>query len=106
MKLSDVVGEHGFIPSELGQIDQAKLYERQNADGILEILCIQKIGNAMRVDRQPLIAMEVHSHGQSTFFLPIGQGIKNQLILTENLEEYLNSTLPTNSNLNTVNLQA
>ena len=104
MKLSDVVGEHGFIPSELGQIDQAKLYERQNADGILEILCIQKIGNAMRVDRQPLIAMEVHSRGQSTFFLPIGQGIKNQLILTENLEEYLNSTLPTNSNRNTVSL--
>ena len=94
MKLSDVVGEHGFVRSELGQIDQAKLYERQNADGILEILCIQKIGNAMRVDRQPLIAMEAHSHGQSTCFLPIGQGIKNQLILTENLEDYLNSTLP------------
>ena len=106
MKLSDVVGGHGFIPSELGQIDQAKLYERQNSDGILEILCIQKIGNAMRVDRQPLIAMEVDSHGQSAFYLPIGQGINNKIILTENLEEYLNSTLPTNSNRKSVNLQA
>ena len=35
MKLSDVVGEHCFIPSALCQIDQAKLYERQNSDGIL-----------------------------------------------------------------------
>ena len=93
MKLSDVVGKHGFIQSERAQIDQAKLYERQNADGILEILCIQKIGNAMRVDRQPLIAMAVDGHQHSTFFLPIGEGIKNRMILTENLEEYLNLTL-------------
>ena len=105
MKLSDVVGEHGFIPSQLGQIDQAKLYERQNADGILEILCIQKIGNAMRVDRQPLIAMAVHGHKKSTFFLPIGEGVKNQIILTENLEDYLNSTLPDLTNRKPANLQ-
>ena len=100
MKLSDVVGQHGFIPSELGQIDQAKLYERQNADGVLEILCIQKIGNAMRVDRQPVVAMAMHGHEPSTLFLPIGTGINNQIILKENLEDYLNSTLPNHTNRN------
>ena len=100
MKLSDVVGEHGFIPSELGQIDQAKLYERQNDDGSLEILCIQKIGNAMRVDRQPVVAMAMHGHEQSTLFLPIGTGIKNHIILKENLEDYLNTTLSDHTNRN------
>ena len=104
MKLSDVVGEHGFVPSELGQIDQAKLYERQHADGILEILCIQEIGNAMRIDRQPLVAMGTYGDKNSTFFLPIGEGIKNQIILLDNLEDYLNSTLPANSNRNAINL--
>ncbi len=93
MKLSDIVGEHGFIPSKLGQIDQAKLYERHNADGILELLCIQKIGDAMRVDRQPLLAMAIHHNHSSIIFHPIGEGIKNFIVPNENLEDYLNTTL-------------
>ena len=54
MKLSDVVAQHGYQPSELGEIEKARLYERRNADGALELLCVQKIGNVFRVDCQAL----------------------------------------------------
>ena len=39
MKLSDVVAQHGYQLSELGEIEKARLYERRNADGALELLC-------------------------------------------------------------------
>ena len=93
MKLSDVVAVHGFSPSELGQIDNAKLYQRQNIDGVLELLCIQHKGQAMRVDRQPLLAMSSQGIEQPLVFLPIGEGISNKLIPKDQLEDYLNSTL-------------
>ena len=51
MKLRNVVAEHGFAPSQLGEIENAKLYARHNEDGVMELLCIQKVGNVMRVDR-------------------------------------------------------
>ena len=93
MKLSHVVAGHGFIPSGLGVIDNAKLYQRLNDDGVLELLCVQKIGNAMRVDRQPLIAAAIPGMGSEPMFLPIGKGLSNQMIPTDKLEHYLNSTL-------------
>jgi len=44
--------------------------------------------------------MAMHGHEQSTLFLPIGTGIKNHIILKENLEDYLNTTLPEHANRN------
>ncbi len=51
MKLTDIVSRHGFQVSNIANIKDAKLYTRINQDGVLEILCVQKIGNVMRVDR-------------------------------------------------------
>ena len=45
MKLTEVVAQHGFSPSDLREIQNAKLYQRQNPDGVLELLCVQKIGD-------------------------------------------------------------
>ena len=87
MKLSDVVAQHGYQPSELGEIEKARLYERRNADGALELLCVQKIGNVFRVDRQALA--ELPGLGM----LPLGQGVANELIPRAELESYLEATL-------------
>ena len=87
MKLSDVVAQHGYQPSELGEIEKARLYERRNADGALELLCVQKIGNVFRVDRQALA--ELPGLGM----LALGQGVANELIPRAELEGYLQATL-------------
>ena len=87
MKLSDVVAQHGYQPSELGEIEKARLYERRNADGALELLCVQKIGNVFRVDRQALA--ELPGLGM----LALGQGVANELIPSAELEGYLQATL-------------
>ena len=93
MKLSDVVAEHGFRPSELGSIENAKLYERHNIDGVMELLCVQKMGQVMRVDRQPLLAISTEDVQKTPMLLPIGTGINNQIVPRDNLEDYLNTTL-------------
>ena len=93
MKLSDVVAEHGFRPCELGSIENAKLYERHNNDGVMELLCVQKMGQVMRVDRQPLLAINTEDVQETPMLLPIGTGINNQIVPRESLEDYLNTTL-------------
>ena len=93
MKLSDVVAEHGFRPSELGSIENAKLYERHNNDGVMELLCVQKMGQVMRVDRQPLLTVSTEDVQETPMVLPIGTGINNQIVPRESLEDYLNTTL-------------
>ena len=93
MKLSDVVAEHGFRPSELGSIENAKLYERHNNDGVMELLCVQKMGQVMRVDRQPLLAISTEDVEKTPMLLPIGTGINNQIVPRDSLENYLNTTL-------------
>ena len=90
MKLTEVVARHGFSPSDLVEIQNAKLYQRQNPDGVLELLCVQKIGNVMRVDRQPLMAIPL---GDQPMLLPVGEGVKNLIIPTNEVEKFLNSTL-------------
>ena len=90
MKLTEVVARHGFSPSDLGEIQNAKLYQRQNPDGVLELLCVQKIGDVMRVDRQPLMALPF---GDQPVLVPIGEGVNNMIIRKEQVEKYLNSTL-------------
>ena len=93
MKLSDVVAEHGFRPSELGSIENAKLYERHNNDGVMELLCVQRMGQVMRVDRQPLLAISTEDVQKTPMLLPIGTGINNQIVPRDSLEDYLNTTL-------------
>ena len=93
MKLSDVVAEHGFCPCELGSIENAKLYERHNNDGVMELLCVQKMGQVMRVDRQPLLAISTEDVQKTPMLLPIGTGINNQIVPRDSLEDYLNTTL-------------
>ena len=90
MKLTEVVARHGFSPSDLGEIQNAKLYQRQNPDGVLELLCVQKIGDVMRVDRQPMMAIPL---GDQPILIPVGEGVKNLIIRKEQVEKYLNSTL-------------
>ena len=93
MKLSNVVAEHGFRPCELGSIENAKLYERHNNDGVMELLCVQKMGQVMRVDRQPLLAINTEDVQETPMLLPIGTGINNQIVPRDSLEDYLNTTL-------------
>ena len=93
MKLSDVVAEHGFRLSALGSIESAKLYERHNNDGVMELLCVQKMGQVMRVDRQPLLAISSKDDQETRMLLPVGKGINNQIVPRDSLEDYLNSTL-------------
>ena len=93
MKLSDVVAEHGFRPSELGSIENAKLYERLNNDGVMELLCVQKMGQVMRVDRQPLLAINPEDVQGKPMLLPIGTGVNNKIVPRDTLEDYLNTTL-------------
>ena len=85
MRLSDVVAKHGFSPSDLGKIKDAKLYQRQNNDGMLELLCVQRIGNVMRVDRIALASM-------MGALLPVSEPL-NQILPKEEVEDYLNKTL-------------
>ena len=93
MKLSDVVAEHGFRPCELGSIENAKLYERHNNDGVMELLCVQKMGQVMRVDRQPLLAINPEDVQGKPMLLPIGTGVNNKIVPRDTLEDYLNTTL-------------
>ena len=90
MKLSNVVAEHGFAPSQLGEIENAKLYARHNEDGVMELLCVQKVRNVMRVDRQPLLPFSTE---EFPMFFPIGTGVRNQIVPRDSLEDYLNITL-------------
>ena len=85
MKLTNVVAKHGFVPSALAQINNAKLYERNNSDGVTELLCVQKIGKGMRVDRMPLLIA-------SGLIVPIGEAVKQILPISE-LEGFLDITL-------------
>ena len=81
MKLSDVVAQHGYQLSELGEIEKARLYERRNADGALELLCVQKIGNVFRVDRQALA--ELVQTGCYTDSDPMIQELDRQIASTQ-----------------------
>ena len=87
MKLSDMVAQHGYQPSDLGEIHEARLYERRNVDGALELLCVQKIGNVFRVDRQALAKFP------GLGILPLGEGVANKIIPRDQLEGYLDATL-------------
>ncbi len=85
MKLTDVVKKHGFKPSELAEIKNAKLYQRVNPDGVNELLCVQKIGNVMRIDRLAVMNWD-------GMVLPVGQPV-NQILPKEDVEGYLDTTL-------------
>ncbi len=87
MKLTDIVSRHGFQVSNIANIKDAKLYTRINQDGVLEILCVQKIGNAFRIDRLPVIQLA------PDIIIPIGEGISNHIVSKEACENYLNLTL-------------
>jgi len=85
MKLSEVVAKFGFTKSDMASIKDAFLFER-DVNGLLsEFLCIQKIGDIMRVDRA-VVAI------QPGFIQQIGTPV-NKLIHKTGLEEYLNLTL-------------
>ncbi len=85
MKLTDVVAQHGFFPSDLGEIHNAKLYQRQNSDGALELLCIQKIGNVMKVNHIAVLQM-------MGMILPMNEPL-NQIVPKEQVEGFLNTIL-------------
>tara|TARA_Y100001970_G_C14016356_1_gene741142 strand:+ start:322 stop:594 length:273 start_codon:yes stop_codon:yes gene_type:complete len=88
MKLTDVVSKHGFKPAdELGQIDNAKLYVRTHKNGIVELLCVQKIGDVFRIDCIPLI------QAQNQLAMVKGYGFHNEIVHKEDCEGYLNLTL-------------
>ena len=93
MKLSDVVANHGFAPCNLATIENARLYQREHDDGVLELLCVQKIGPEMRVDRQPLIPLVIDGQLTMPVFLPLGDAVSDQRIPRDRLEDYLNTTL-------------
>ena len=93
MRLSDVVAHHGFAPSNLATIENARLYQRQHDDGVIELLCVQMLGAMMRVDRQPLIPLMIDGQFSMPLFLPVGEALSDQPIPTDRLEDYLNSTL-------------
>ena len=90
MKLSDVVSRHGFSPSDLGQIDNAKLYERDAGNAISELLCVQKIGNIMKVNR--IAIMIAQGPDGKPIILPVGSAV-DKILKKEELENYLNATL-------------
>ncbi len=87
MLLTELVSKHGFSPSQLGEISNAKLYERTNQDGATELLCVQKIGNVFRIDRQAVMIIP----GMGV--LPLGEGLSNFIVPREQLETFLDSTL-------------
>ena len=90
MKLTDVVAKHGFSPSDLGQIDNAKLYERDAGNALSELLCVQKIGNIMKVNRVTI--MIAQGPDGKPMILPIGSAV-DKIIPKGDLENYLNTTL-------------
>ena len=90
MKLSDVVSRHGFSPSDLGQIDNAKLYERDAGNAISELLCVQKIGNIMKVNR--IAIMIAQGPDGRPMIMPLGTAV-DKIVPKGELEKYLNSTL-------------
>ena len=51
------------------------------------------MGQVMRVDRQPLLAVSTEELQETPILLPVGTGISNQIVPLDNLEDYLNSTL-------------
>ena len=85
MKLSDVVAQHGFHPSDLGEIHNAKLYQRENSDGPLELLCVQKIGNVMKVNHIALLNL-------MGAMIPMNEPL-DQIVPKEKVEEFLNTIL-------------
>ena len=87
MKLTDVVKQHGFQVSNIADIKNAKLYTRVNPDGVLEILCVQRVGNLFRIDRMPVIQLA------PDVLFPIGEGVSNKMIPKEECERYLNAPL-------------
>ena len=93
LRLSDVVASHGFAPCHLATIEVARLYQRQHSDGVLELLCVQKLGAEMRVDRQPLIPLVIDGQITMPLFLPVGEAVSDQRIPKDRLEDYLNTTL-------------
>ena len=85
MKLTDVVAKYGFEPSDMAQIKDAKLYERDNMDGVSEFLCVQKIGNVMRINRMALLI-------GNGMVLPLSDKL-DQILPTNQVEDYLTKTL-------------
>jgi len=53
---------------------------------LLTLLCVQKIGNVMHVDRMPIVEL---SPG---ILLPIGDDISNQVLPRKDIEHSLNTT--------------
>ena len=90
MKLSDVVSRHGFFPSDLGEIQNAKLYERDAGNAISELLCVQKIGNVMKVNRICILINQ--GPDGKPIILPVGS-IVDKIVPKGELENYLNITL-------------
>ena len=92
MKLSDVVARHGFSPSQMGVgiIKDAKLYERSGGNGVTELLCVQKIGNIMKVNR--MVVMIAQDQSGQPVVMPVGTPV-DKIIKKEELEKYLNVTL-------------
>ena len=90
MRLSEVVSRHGFSPSDLGQIENAKLYERDAGNAISELLCVQKIGNIMKVNR--IAIMIAQGPNGQPMIMPLGTPV-DKIVPKGELENYLNSTL-------------
>tara|TARA_B100000073_G_scaffold222813_1_gene185580 strand:+ start:40 stop:321 length:282 start_codon:yes stop_codon:yes gene_type:complete len=93
LRLNDVVAKHGFTPCNLATIDDARLYRGEHDDGFLELLCVQKIGAEMRVDRQPMIPLVIDGQLTMPVFLPVRKAVSDQHIPTDRLQDYLNTTL-------------
>ena len=85
MKLTDVVKKYGFEPSDMAEIQNAKLYARDNLDGVSEFLCVQKIGNVMRINRIALLI-------GNGMVLPLSDKL-DQILPTDKVEDYLTKTL-------------
>ena len=90
MKLTDVVARHGFFPSDLGSIDNAKLYERDAGNAVSELLCVQKIGNIMKVNRICIMIMQ--GQDGKPIIMPVGSAV-DKIVPKEELEKYLDITL-------------
>ena len=90
MKLTDVVAKHGFFPSDLGSIQDAKLYERDAGNAISELLCVQKIGNIMKVNR--ICIMIAQGADGRPIIAPVGSPV-DKIVPKGELENYLNITL-------------
>ncbi len=85
MKLTNVVAKYGFVPSTLAQINNSNLYDRKNSDLVKELLCVQRIGNGMRVERMLLLIA-------AGLIIPIGEAVQ-EILPTSELEGFLEETL-------------